>query len=109
MPEDLTIPDDVRLLQVCADIAFAVPFDRPDGLFLITMTGGDAVTEVLNRGEATEPGTVKTVCIEPDPPLPTEVEVRVRGSRGPVGGSVMVLVDAADAFVQEASVLVDAP
>ena len=109
LPDDVRIPDDVRLLQVCADIAFAVPFERPDGRFLITMTGGDTVTEALNRGEATEPGTVKTICIEPGLTLPTDVELALTGIAGPPGRSVIALVDAAGGFVREASVRVDAP
>lgn len=109
VPDDLGVPDDVRFLQVCADIAFAVPFERPDGRFLITMTGGDTVTEALNRGEATEPGTVKTICIEPGLPLPAEIGLELTGIGGPPGRSVITTVDAAGGFVREASVIVDAP
>ena len=109
VPGDLQVPDDVRFLQVCADIEFAVPFERPDGSFLITMAGGDTVTEALNRGEATEPGTVKTICIEPGLTLPSEVELVLTGIGGRPGRSVITLVDTEGDFVRQTVVLMDAP
>jgi hypothetical protein len=109
VPAGLTLPADLREVRVCVEVAFTDAGRGADGRFRMTLTAGDVTVTEMLRGEATEDGSVKDVCVAPTVPLPDTIHVELAGTTGAAVGSIVTLTDASGGFVRHAAVLIDAP